>query len=151
MHAETCMNWACDVKRELQVFSLGLWEFWNKQEFFNVPLFLTEYKSRIWDIHIKNDILLFFFENFNKCFYTNTLLTMTLGKMQPYLRKPIQKNIKIHISRIRLSLHCLNVEIGRYQNKNRQDMLCESCNTQKIDDEFHFAIHCPKFLYISFN
>ena len=47
----SCMNWARDVKREL--FSLGLGEFWIKQKFLNVPLFLTVYNSRKWDIHIQ--------------------------------------------------------------------------------------------------
>ena len=70
------------------------------------------------------------------------------GIMQPYVRKPIQNNTRKHISRIRLSSHCLNVEIGRYQNKNRQDRLCESCTTQQIEDEFHFVLQCPKYVQL---
>ena len=68
--------------------------------------------------------------------------------MQLYLRKPIQNNIRTDISRIRLSSYCLNVEIGRYQNKNRQDGLCESCTTQQIEDEFHFVLQCPKYVQL---
>ena len=80
----SCMNWARDVKREL--FSLGLGEL-------NVPLFLTVYKSRIWDIKIKECHS--FFENSSKCFLYN--INNDFGIIQPYLRKPIQNNIRKHI------------------------------------------------------
>ena len=36
-----------------------------------------------------------------------------------------------HVFRIRLSSHCYIVDIGRNQNKNRQDRYCESCTTQQ--------------------
>ena len=81
-------------------------------------------------------------------FLSKHFVNHDLGIMQPYLRKPIQNNIRKHISRIRLSSHCLNVEIGRYQYKNRQDRLCESCTTQQIEDEFHFVLQCPKYVQL---
>ena len=61
----SCMNWARNVKREL--FPLSLGEFWK-----NVPLFLTVYKSIIWEIHIQKCHSFFF--NFKQIlFYSNTL------------------------------------------------------------------------------
>ena len=40
-------------------------------------------------------------ENLANVIYTNTLFTMTLGEMQPYLRKPIiQNNIKFFLDLI---------------------------------------------------
>ena len=81
-------------------------------------------------------------------FLSKHFVNHDLGIMQPYLRKQIQINIRKHISRIRRSSHCLNVELGRYQNKNRQDRLCESCTIQQIEDEFHFVLQCPKYVQV---
>ena len=45
-----------------------------------------------------------FFENSSNCFlYKHFVNHDDFGTMQPYLRKPIQNNIRKHISRIRLS------------------------------------------------
>jgi hypothetical protein len=35
------------------------------------------------------------------------------------------------------------IEIGRYKNLETEERLCKLCITQKIEDEYHFLIHCP--------
>jgi len=49
------------------------------------------------------------------------------------------------MSQLRLSSHSLYVETGRYsrQRIDRNQRHCTVCNSQVIDDEFHFVIKCP--------
>ncbi len=52
-------------------------------------------------------------------------------------------------SRLRLSAHKLQIEIGRYmkkgERKDPQDRLCAHCSTKKCEDEFHFIMKCPLY------
>lgn len=63
--------------------------------------------------------------------------------IQSYLTKPINNELRKHLSRIRLSSHCLNIESGRYQSQTGQDRLYDVCDIQQIVDEFYFILQCP--------
>lgn len=143
--AENCaassVNWARDVKNEL--FHVGLGEFWIGQQSLIPCQFLHIYENRIFDIYMQESNA--FMENSSKCILYRYLAKHNYSKIQSYLTKPIHNNLKTHISRIRLSSHCLNIETGRYQGKNRQARLCDVCDTQQIEDEFHFILQCPKY------
>ena len=47
--------------------------------------------------------------------------------------------------KIRISNHKLMIEIGRYNQTSRNDRFCPICNSNIIEDEFHFLFHCPKY------
>jgi hypothetical protein len=36
----------------------------------------------------------------------------------------------------------LPIEIGRWQNVDRSDIICHICQTAEIGDEFHYILHC---------
>ena len=57
-------------------------------------------------------------------------------------------NVKyIHIlAKLRLSSHKLNIEIGRHNKIDRQDRKCIRCNSNDIEDEFHFVLVCPDYI-----
>ena len=63
--------------------------------------------------------------------------------MQYYLCKSINPIYKKNITRLRLSSHNLNIEQGRYRNENRNNRICTLCNSNDIEDEFHFVLKCP--------
>ena len=51
------------------------------------------------------------------------------------------------ITQIRVSAHKLRIETGRY-GRNRVDRnqrLCQLCNTQEIEDESHFLFKCDTY------
>jgi hypothetical protein len=45
---------------------------------------------------------------------------------------------------LRISAHNLRIESGRYGSKRleRHERICQLCNTQAIEDEFHFILVC---------
>lgn len=143
--AENCaassVNWARDVKNEL--FHVGLGEFWIGQQSLNPAQSLHIYEDSIFDIYMKESKV--FMENSSECILYRYLAKHNYSKIQSYLTKPIQNNLKTHFFRIRLSSHCLNIETGRYQGKSGQFRLCDICDTRQIEDEFHFFLQCPKF------
>ena len=47
------------------------------------------------------------------------------------------------IAKLRLSSHQLNIETGRRRNISRSDRKCTLCNSNDIEDEYHFVLICP--------
>jgi hypothetical protein len=52
------------------------------------------------------------------------------------------------ISRYRLHAHSLNIETGRYYNIDRHARICNMCNNNDIEDEYHFILECSKYVEI---
>ena len=42
--------------------------------------------------------------------------------------------------------HSLAIESGRYKNIPQKDRDCITCSTNRIEDEIHFFIECPKYV-----
>ena len=49
------------------------------------------------------------------------------------------------ITRLRISAHRLNIEIGRYARIDRADRLCSKCTLGVLGDKIHFLLECPAF------
>ena len=47
------------------------------------------------------------------------------------------------MTRLRSANHKLPVEKARYINLPREQRSCNLCNSDSIDDEFHFLLECP--------
>lgn len=41
-----------------------------------------------------------------------------------------------------MSSHCLNIEYGRHRNIERRNRLCELCDMETIENEYHFVLEC---------
>ena len=63
--------------------------------------------------------------------------------VEKYLTLKIPLKYKIAFSRLRCSNHSLLVETGRHHNVLFADRICNLCNLQEIEDEFHTVIRCP--------
>ena len=37
------------------------------------------------------------------------------------------------------------IEEGRYRNIDRMDRICQYCNTNLVEDEYHFLLVCPAY------
>ncbi len=68
-----------------------------------------------------------------------------------YIKRPAYLDIYKYktdrsiLSKFRVSAHRLAIEKGRYQNIDRNERLCKSCNNGNIEDEFHFFSVCPHY------
>ena len=52
---------------------------------------------------------------------------------------------RISLSKLRCSVHSLNVEVGRHNNVEYNQRLCIICDTREVEDEFHFVMKCPAY------
>ncbi len=39
----------------------------------------------------------------------------------------------------------MRVETGRYKRNDKENMTCLICNSEEIEDEFHFMMECPEY------
>jgi len=57
----------------------------------------------------------------------------------------LPKYLRIFFSRLRMFVHPLRIQTGRYTNDNRprNERYCMVCNSHDIEDEYHFICLCP--------
>ena len=51
------------------------------------------------------------------------------------------------ITQMRVSAHKLRIETGRYGRNRieRNQRVCQTCNSQEVEDEFHFLLKCDTY------
>ena len=62
-----------------------------------------------------------------------------------YIFYNIPIKFRIALSKLKCSVHCLNVEVGRHNNIEYLERICYLCDKQELEDEFHFVIRCPVY------
>ena len=64
--------------------------------------------------------------------------------IEPHILYVKNKNYQRALTRLRLSAHKLNIEIGRHSGPYipRHQRLCLYCNCGEIDDEIYFLLKC---------
>jgi hypothetical protein len=60
-----------------------------------------------------------------------------------YLNEVENKNHRRYLTKFRISVHNLEIEIGRYKNKPRDERLCSGCLKVKI--EVNFLFECNSY------
>ena len=68
-------------------------------------------------------------------------------RFQPYLNLINIENIRVALSRFRVSAHILEVETGRWHKPvvvRFNERKCRTCLTC-LEDEFHFLLECPLY------
>jgi hypothetical protein len=99
---------------------------------------MLEFKQRVIDTFL-NEAISFFEESPKSHFYKYIYDDHNL---QFYLCRPVNYMFKPLISRYRLHAHSLNIETGRYYNIDRHARMCNMCNNNDIEDEYHFILEC---------
>ena len=69
-------------------------------------------------------------------------------KYEEYLDKIENENLHKPFSSIRLSAHKLEIEVGRYTGIVRENRICKCCNSNIIENEYHFLLCCSKYRHI---
>ena len=54
----------------------------------------------------------------------------------------VKRSQRSHIAKLRLGILPINVELGRYRRKPREERLCELCDQKVVKDELHILFHC---------
>ena len=57
---------------------------------------------------------------------------------------------RVALSRFRYSAHKMMIKEGRYRNIERNNRLCQYCQMNVIEDEFHFLLVCPAYRHLEF-
>ena len=70
-------------------------------------------------------------------------------KLQEYLKFTLPKTCRSLLSKLRLSAHPLNIEVGRYciPPIPRSDRFCKFC-LNEVEDEQHFLLFCTKYNHL---
>ena len=66
--------------------------------------------------------------------------------LEPYLLIMNDYNSRKNFTRLRISAHNLNIELGRHRRPNKipiEDRICDTCNS--IEDEIHYLLFCQRF------
>ena len=66
-------------------------------------------------------------------------------EFEKYLDCIQEKKYRIALSRFRISAHNLAIETGRYENIERNQRTCLSCNTGMPETEYHHLLVCTKY------
>ena len=64
---------------------------------------------------------------------------------EPYLFGNLNFANRRSLTRLRISCHRLNIELGRYKSIPRPSRTCLRCSSGEIDDEVHFLLKCDAF------
>ena len=132
-------SWIVSVRDLLN--NIGLGEFWINQSVPNISSFVANVTSRLQDqcIQLWREEV----ESKPKCIlYQHLVDTFNL---QFYLVKTLQPTIQKAICKLRISSHYLAIESGRYNNTPRPQRMCTVCNSNEIEDEFHFLLICDLY------
>ena len=73
------------------------------------------------------------------CLFKNSFGT------ESYLNYVLEPKYRIALTRLRISSHDLNIEIGRHCNLPRNARICRQCNLGLPENEYHFVLTCPKY------
>ena len=130
-------NWAFHIKHILD--SHGLSFFWIHQD--TIPIRLETIQTRIIDQYKQS-----WYTNINN---SQRLLSYSMIKhnfqFEEYLDKIINSKYRKALTRFRISAHKLRIETGRHDNTPRENRICEQCNTNTIENEYHFLLVCPRY------
>ena len=66
-------------------------------------------------------------------------------EIQSYLSKVHNRKQRQALSKLRLSSHGLRIETGRHIRMGRENRKCTLCDSNDIEDEFHFILKCPVY------
>lgn len=131
-------NWVSSVKKLL--YDYGFNYVFDNQVELNTDLFINLFRQRIIDCFLQgwyntkaNSPVLNLYNHIKDNFEYESFLDKL-----PY-------DLRNYFIRLRVSSHSLRIQSGRYNRIPRNERICVFCNTNDIDDEFHFLFKCPCF------
>ena len=133
-------NWALSVKNLLS--RLGFMDVWVAQGVGNKEAFLEIFKLRVKDIFIQD-----WHSRLDNSTRARCFITFAKFQYQQYLDILNIEKYRKSLSKLRLSSHRLEVEVGRWVRPNKiqyENRKCKICKV--LEDEFHFLFECPIYM-----
>ena len=94
--------------------------------------------SRINNIHWHNEIQ-------NKPKLRTYVLFKNNVNIESYVKKHMQKRTRSCFAQFGLGILPLHIETGRYDNTPLLARTCKLCESEQIEDEYHFLMVCPVY------
>ena len=69
----------------------------------------------------------------------------TQFRFEKYLSCVYTEKHRVALSRLRCSAHKLMIEEGRYRNIDRNLRICQFCNMNSVEAQYHFLLVCPTY------
>ena len=133
------VSWCTKIQELL--FHHGFGHVWENQGVEDDKLFISLYEQRLKDINFQH-----FSEyicNSSKCsFYSKVNDPISINSINDHIHK-LSFNLRFEVLSIICSNHKLAIEQGRRNNELRENRLCQICNLNIIEDEYHFLLVCP--------
>jgi hypothetical protein len=136
------LTWASHIKNLLFNFGFGI--VWITQDIGSQENFLISFTNRLKDVARQEwfaDVC-----SFDKlCTYREF---KTLLNPEKYLFSVEMLSHRKALNRLRCLSHSLLIliEVGRRQNIDRESRICVLCDSNDIEDEFHFVLNCNFFI-----
>jgi hypothetical protein len=134
-------TWIKTVRSLLQMY--GLEQHWDQPGLADTdyPEIVNKFKCAVYDKYKKE-----WFKTVSKYPKMRTFISFkTEFKLETYLMDIKSFRLRKHLSKMRLSSHDLEIERGRYKNKQVEHRLCLMCNSGQVEDEEHVIIHCAAY------
>ncbi|XP_077980235.1 uncharacterized protein LOC144435518 [Glandiceps talaboti] len=132
-------TWATSVKKILYSFGFGF--AWIAQEVGDKQLFLSTFELRVKDV-LKQQ----WKENLGLKPKLRTYIHFkNLLQSEKYLYLNCNRQAIRALACLRLSVLPLEIENGRRRNIPPTERFCKICNTNMVEDEYHFLVICPLY------
>ena len=119
----------------------GYLHVWQNKASINKNNFLKHFKQRLIDE---------FLQGWNRNVLDSAVLSLyrnvkTRFGFESYLNDIVPRNLRIALTKLRISGHSLRIHTGRYDRTERNLRICQICNCQEIEDEYHFIFQCRPY------
>ena len=134
------LNWSFQIKSILD--ELGLSYVWIHQDDIVIPLGLIKERLKdhylqLWRASLESSSRLDHYKIYKHTF-----------EFEQYLDNLQDTKQRNCITKLRLSSHHLEIELGRYDGTPKQLRKCRLCSLNAIESEFHFLLVCPCYSII---
>ena len=69
----------------------------------------------------------------------------TVFRAELYLNAITNYKVRVSLTRLRITAHNLAIETGRYDGRERQERICNKCDLNEVEDEYHFVMKCTLY------
>ena len=134
--ADGYANWVTGVRSCLERNGFGI--VWQNQMVASESMFLRQFVNRLEDC---------FLQDWNSNIITNHKLSFyshykTEFNFEKYLEVLDIRKFRFTYTNFRIGSHDLEIERGRYRKIPRENRICRLCNSNTIEDEYHFLLCC---------
>ena len=132
---QNAIGWALEIKNLLN--TLGFNYLWKNENVSNMQL--KRVIETLYDQHLQG----IYAELRGSSKLTTYIQIKGSFTTEKYLSSVKNTKHRTALTRLRCSAHKLLIEEGRFRNIERSERLCNKCNRQEIENEYHFVMACP--------